>query len=141
MKQRLVQIREKLASRRAETLAELLVSVLVISLGLTMFATALMSARRMLARSNMVFQSYYTGRNLLEDEADEAKDDTAEIILEKEPPPRILRLRREAEVPDIHKKAGIRHSFTQKLPEAGMRKRPERQKRITAISGSIKHDW
>lgn len=83
MKQRLVQIRKKLASRRAETLAELLVSVLVISLGLTMFATALMSARRMLTRSDMVFQSYYTGRNLLEDEADEAKDDTAEIVLEK----------------------------------------------------------
>lgn len=83
MKQRLIQTRQKLASKKAESLAELLVSVLVISLGLTMFATALMSARRMLARGDMVFQSYYTGRNLLEDEADEAKDDTAEIVLEK----------------------------------------------------------
>ena len=83
MKQKMAQIRKKLISGKAETLAELLVSVLVISLGLTMFATALMSARRMLARGDMVFQSYYTGRNLLENEADEAKDGTAEIVLEK----------------------------------------------------------
>ena len=50
MRQHLFRIyREKLQSRRAETLAELLVSVLVIVLALTMFASALMAARRMLA--------------------------------------------------------------------------------------------
>ena len=50
MRQHLFRIyRAKLQSRRAETLTELLVSVLVIVLALTMFASALMAARRMLA--------------------------------------------------------------------------------------------
>lgn len=54
MRQHLFRIyREKLQSRRAETLAELLVSVLVIVLGsLAMFASALMAAMRMLANGD-----------------------------------------------------------------------------------------
>ena len=61
MRQHLFRIyHEKLQSRRAETLAELLVSVLVIVLALTMFASALMAARRMLVNR------YYAGRNRLE---------------------------------------------------------------------------
>lgn len=84
MKQKFFRIRQKLGNKKAETLAELLISVLVISLGLTMFATALMSARRMIQRGNIVFQDYYAGRNLLEDQAGEAEDGTAELVLEHE---------------------------------------------------------
>ena len=55
MRQHLFRIyREKLQSCRAETLAELLVSVLVIVLALTMFASALMAARRMLANGDQI---------------------------------------------------------------------------------------
>lgn len=76
--------KEKLRSTQAETLAELLVSVLVISLGLAMFATALMAARRMLQQGDTVMQGYYEGRNLLEQEADDAKmSEAAEVVLEK----------------------------------------------------------
>lgn len=67
MRQHLFRIyREKLQSRRAETLAELLVSVLVIVLALTMFASALMAARRMLANGDQIINRYYAGRNRLE---------------------------------------------------------------------------
>ena len=66
MRQHLFRIyREKLQSRRAETLAELLVSVLVIVLALTMFASALMAARRMLANGDQIIN-----RLELEDSAD-----------------------------------------------------------------------
>ena len=55
MRQHLFRIyRAKLQSRRAETLMELLVSVLVIVLALTMFASALMAARRMLADGDQI---------------------------------------------------------------------------------------
>lgn len=75
---------QKVVSTQAETLAELLVSVLVISLGLAMFATALMSARRMLQLGDTVMQTYYEGRNLLDLEANEAKESAAaEVVLEK----------------------------------------------------------
>ena len=67
MRQHLFRIyRKKLQSRRAETLAELLVSVLVIVLALTMFASALMAARRMLANGDQIINRYYAGRNRLE---------------------------------------------------------------------------
>ena len=69
MKQWRCRVRKKLLSDRAETISELLVSVLVISLGLAMFATALMSARRMLSQGDAVIKSYYEGRNRLEEEA------------------------------------------------------------------------
>ena len=78
MRQHLFRIyREKLQSRRAETLAELLVSVLVIVLALTMFASALMAARRMLANGDQIINRYYAGRNRLEleESADKTKAD------------------------------------------------------------------
>lgn len=56
----------KLQSRKAETLSELLVSVLVIVLALTMFATALMAARKMLANGDQIINKYYAAWNALE---------------------------------------------------------------------------
>ena len=58
----------KLVSRRAETLTELLISVLVISLGLTMFATAVMTSRRMIEIGTEKVETYYNVRNTLEKE-------------------------------------------------------------------------
>lgn len=48
MKEHVDRLFGKLRSSKGETLAELLVSVLVIVLGLTMFATAMMSSKKML---------------------------------------------------------------------------------------------
>lgn len=73
MKQNKDRMLKKLRSREGETLTELLVSVLVIVLGLTMFATAMMSSKKMLEKGDAVMQAYYTRRNILEGE--EAKDD------------------------------------------------------------------
>ena len=72
-------LRLKLTSSLGETLTELLISVLVIVLGLTMFASALMSARKMLARGDAVLKAYYSGRNVLEEEA--GKDPDGQLIV------------------------------------------------------------
>ncbi len=64
-------VRFKLKSCDGETLAELLVSVLVIVLALTMFATALMASRKMLANGDEILDTYYHERNELELEANE----------------------------------------------------------------------
>ena len=65
-------IRGNLQPEKAETLSELLISVLVISLGLTMFATALMSARNMLERGETKMKTYYIQRNTLDAETEES---------------------------------------------------------------------
>ena len=70
MKEHVDRLFGKLRSSKGETLAELLVSVLVIVLGLTMFATAMMSSKKMLVKGDAVMQAYYTQRNILEGEAD-----------------------------------------------------------------------
>lgn len=59
-------VQKKLCSSRAETLAELLVSVLVTALGLMMFATALMTAQQMMTRGENRLQDYYAERNELD---------------------------------------------------------------------------
>ena len=74
MKEHVDRLFGKLRSSKGETLAELLVSVLVIVLGLTMFATAMMSSKKMLVKGDAVMQAYYTQRNILEGE--ETKDGT-----------------------------------------------------------------
>ena len=73
MKEHVDRLFGKLRSSKGETLAELLVSVLVIVLGLTMFATAMMSSKKMLVKGDAVMQAYYTQRNILEGE--ETKDE------------------------------------------------------------------
>lgn len=55
-------------SERAETLAELLIAVLVVTLGLTMFASALMTSARMMEKSEVSVQTYYEQRNELNQE-------------------------------------------------------------------------
>ena len=72
-----------MGSCSGETMAELLVSVLVIVLGLTMFATAMMSAKKMLTQGDQVMQAYYSGRNILEEET-EKTGQGGTLILEQD---------------------------------------------------------
>lgn len=76
MSRSLWRLKQKCLSRRGETLPELLISVLIIVLGLTMFATALMAARRMLAEGDTILQGYYQERNVLEQENGKTLDAT-----------------------------------------------------------------
>ena len=55
MKEHVDRLFGKLRSSKGETLAELLVSVLVIVLGLTMFATAMMSSKKMLVKGKQKY--------------------------------------------------------------------------------------
>lgn len=75
MEQKLSVVLRKLRSRQAETLSELLVSVLVIVMGLTMFASALMAARKMLSEGDTLLHTYYAERNVLEAESDTVSAD------------------------------------------------------------------
>lgn len=73
MKEHVDRLFGKLRSSKGETLAELLVSVLVIVLGLTMFATAMMSSKKMLVKGDAVMQ-----------EGEETKDErNGRLILEQ----------------------------------------------------------
>ena len=64
MKEHVDRLFGKLRSSKGETLAELLVSVLVIVLGLTMFATAMMSSKKMLVKGDagLLHPEEYPGR-------------------------------------------------------------------------------
>ena len=57
---------KKLTSENGETLTELLISVLVIALGLSMFAAALTASRKMLILGTETIETYYSERNGLE---------------------------------------------------------------------------
>ena len=59
---------KKLTDESGETLTELLISVLVIALGLAMFATALTASRRMMMAGTEKIEAYYSERNALEEE-------------------------------------------------------------------------
>ena len=52
---------KKMRSENGESLTELLLSVLIVSLGLSMFATALLSSKKMLELGEAKANSYYTG--------------------------------------------------------------------------------
>ena len=62
MKEHVDRLFGKLRSSKGETLAELLVSVLVIVLGLTMFATAMMSCKRRCCDAGLLHPEEYPGR-------------------------------------------------------------------------------
>ena len=62
---------KKLTSENGETLTELLISVLVIALGLSMFAAALTASRKMLILGTEKIETYYSERNDLEEEKNE----------------------------------------------------------------------
>ena len=65
MKEHVDRLFGKLRSSKGETLAELLVSVLVIVLGLTMFATAMMSSKKMLVKGDaVILEQNGTGTDL-----------------------------------------------------------------------------
>lgn len=63
---RIENIRKRLASERAETLAELLGTVLVITFGVLLFSSALLAAGKMSVRSEQTVREYYVGRNAVE---------------------------------------------------------------------------
>ncbi len=65
-------IRKKMASKAGESLPEVLASVLIISLGMTMFVSAFLSSGRMLEQGDEQMQAYYTGRNEAEAETTRA---------------------------------------------------------------------
>ena len=62
---------KRLTSENGETLTELLISVLVIALGLSMFAAALTASRKMLILGTEKIETYYSERNDLEGEKSE----------------------------------------------------------------------
>ncbi len=59
----------RLSSEKGESLTELLTALLVASLGLTMFASALTASKHMMELGQKKMDAYYTGRNALEAEA------------------------------------------------------------------------
>lgn len=58
----------RLSSKKGESLTELLAALLVASLGLTMFASALTASKHMMELGQKKMDAYYTGRNTLEEE-------------------------------------------------------------------------
>ena len=56
----------KLRANTGETLTEVLISVLVIALGMTMFLSAFLASGRMLRQGEEQMASYYDSRNQLE---------------------------------------------------------------------------
>lgn len=63
MKRLIHNIRKKLASRRGESLGEVLVALLVSALAITMLAGAIAASSRMVLRSRDAMQDYYTFTN------------------------------------------------------------------------------
>lgn len=68
MKRSFLNLNQKIRSNKAETLSELLIAVLIIMLGLTMFASAMMASRKLLAEGDTILKEYYAKRNILEQE-------------------------------------------------------------------------
>lgn len=75
---------KKMRSENGESLTELLLSVLIVSLGLSMFATALLFSKKMLELGEAKVNSYYTGRNALEQEQEELRTDGSLFISGRE---------------------------------------------------------
>lgn len=75
MEQNMIQkkIAHRLSSKKGESLTELLAALLVASLGLTMFASALTASKHMMELGQKKMDSYYTGRNSLEVENDSSQ--------------------------------------------------------------------
>ncbi len=70
----------RLSSEKGESLTELLTALLVASLGLTMFASALTASKHMMELGQKKMDAYYTGRNALEAEASDPQ--TATLIVQ-----------------------------------------------------------
>ena len=70
-------IQKKMVSQAGESLPEVLASVLIISLGMTMFVSAFLSSGRMLTQGDEQMGAYYTGRNEAEAETTRAGKVTA----------------------------------------------------------------
>ena len=73
----------KLRANTGETLTEVLISVLVIALGMTMFLSAFLASGRMLRQGEEQMASYYDSRNQLENNRT-AKQASGRYVLELE---------------------------------------------------------
>lgn len=73
----------KLRANTGETLTEVLISVLVIALGMTMFLSAFLVSGRMLRQGEEQMESYYDSRNQLENNRT-AKQASGRYVLELE---------------------------------------------------------
>ena len=73
----------KLRASTGETLTEVLISVLVIALGMTMFLSAFLASGRMLRQGEEQMASYYDSRNQLENNRT-AKQASGRYVLELE---------------------------------------------------------
>lgn len=71
----------KLRASTGETLTEVLISVLVIALGMTMFLSAFLASGRMLRQGEEQMASYYDSRNQLENNRT-AKQASGRYVLE-----------------------------------------------------------
>ncbi len=68
MKRSFLMVKQKISSDRGESLSELLIAVLIVGLGLAMFASAMVASGRMITESDTDWQEYYAMRNRLEQE-------------------------------------------------------------------------
>ena len=66
----------KLKSDRGDSIAEVLIAVLIVSLASLMFASVVSASQKMMSATDKYFKNYFQCRNDYESEADEA--DTAE---------------------------------------------------------------
>ena len=73
----------KLRANTGETLTEVLISILVIALGMTMFLSAFLASGRMLRQGEEQMASYYDSRNQLENNRT-AKQASGRYVLELE---------------------------------------------------------
>ena len=73
----------KLRANAGETLTEVLISVLVIALGMTMFLSAFLASGRMLQQGEEQMAGYYDSRNQLENNRT-AKQASGRYVLELE---------------------------------------------------------
>ena len=72
----------KLRANTGETLTEVLISVLVIALGMTMFLSAFLASGRMLRQGEEQMAGYYDSRNQLENNRT-AKQASGRYVLER----------------------------------------------------------
>lgn len=78
-------IREKLTSRKGESLAEVLISVLIIAVGLVVLSTMVMASSRMVDKGQTKMATQYNGENAMESQrAGKATVSTGKTISIKE---------------------------------------------------------
>lgn len=76
----------KLKSENGESIGEVLVAMLVVSLGSILFASMVTASQRLVTRSNKAYQSYVTSRNQMESESGNTISTESSSVSIKEDP-------------------------------------------------------